>query len=92
MVVAPAATRLEASLPTDDAALLDGAAALWSVVAYAIDLPATPEQQASLGRARTRLLSEMEARGLSEEKVVAYLKERSQRDARESVHPQLVPD
>ena len=92
MVVAPTAARLEASLPTDDAALLDGAAALWSVVAYAIDLPATPEQQDALVRARTRLLAEMQALGLDEEKVVAYLKERSRRDAREISHPQLVPD
>ncbi len=92
MVVAPIATRLEASVSTNDAALLDGAAALWSVVAFASDLPSTPEQQLALGSARTRLLAEIEAIGLTEEAVVAYLRERSRRDLREPGLRALVPD
>ena len=65
MVVAPQ-TLLEDAPVTNDAALLDGAASAWAVIAFAAELPATPEQKEALKEARTRIVHQAEAFGFDE--------------------------
>jgi hypothetical protein len=65
MVVAPQ-TLLEDAPVTNDVALLDGAASAWAVIAFAAELPATPEQKEALDKARTRIVHHAEAFGFDE--------------------------
>jgi hypothetical protein len=60
----------------DDAALLDGAAAVWAVVSFAADLPATPEHREAMALARHALRQRIEALGITEADIVAHLKSR----------------
>ena len=48
----------------DDAALLDGAAAVWATLEFARALPATPENRAALAKAENLFLSELSKCGL----------------------------
>jgi len=72
MVVAPQ-TLPEGAPATNDAALLDGAASAWAVIAFAAELPATPEQKEALEQARTRMLHHAEAFGFDEGRIRQHL-------------------
>ena len=53
-----------AAFVVDDAALLDGAAAVWVTLEFARALPATPENRAALAKAENLFLSELKRCGL----------------------------
>lgn len=53
-----------AGFVVDDDAFLDGAAAVWVTLEFARALPATPENRASLAKAESLFLNELEKCGL----------------------------
>jgi hypothetical protein len=53
-----------AALVVDDAALLDGAAAVWATLEFARALPATPENRTALAKAENLFLNELGRCGL----------------------------
>jgi hypothetical protein len=90
MTVAPQ-TVIQDALVVDDAVLLDGAAAVWAVMAFAADLPTTPEQKEAVVRARARFLSRAQAVGLSEVEIVSYLEGRARDPGNGGSHLRMLP-
>jgi hypothetical protein len=66
-------TQLEDAPLTNDAAVLDGAASAWAVIAFAAELPATPLEKEALERARTRIVHHAEAFGFDERVIRQHL-------------------